>query len=998
MQPSFFRTTNYEAFKNVNPKRVSNTCQWVLTHPYYTHWRDDPKANVLWISADPGCGKSTLAKALIDEDLINSTNNQKSQDKFQIIYFFFKDIGEQSHATSALCALLHQLYSNRARWVECFRDVKALTDVEGEALKTNFTALWSLLLKSVSQKSKSKKTESKIPDTIVCVLDALDECRTTERGLIVEKLESLANNQSDKSRIKFLVTSRPYQHIVYDFRPMVTRIPSIHLAGENESDKLRIEINVVIQRRIQEIGQRILLSSFIVHTLIKKLESMQQRTYLWLGFMLDELQNLVGPTDKELLQQIAELPVTVEDAYERILSRSRRPNLARTLLSLVTIAKRPLLLEELELLVKTSTRCHRKEDLDLSGPTRFKEVARDACGLFLTVIDGKVFLMHQTAKEFLMSREEVSGNSAVWKGSIDAASAHLDIGNRCMSSLSLQDISLKDPCVQYSLHEWQTHVRKAGSGTTNLLIPSFQILSRQALDTNFSKRMLETYYEKVTHNSSCSIEDTAPRKLLENHDDQKVGRYSGSKSYKALQIVEEALRSTSQSPQCYGSPAILLASAYSLDMVFDLILKESTDVHVKSGSYLDIAFDVAVLYHNLHQIRSVLSKYPLSSFHPCFDAGKCLRYALPEKGIVASCEALSLLVDAGLRIDGKSQRSKPLARIQDLRLLFRAGLQPLNGYLPNLVETVNQAVILAIIEEDELWYQCIAATCTGRPAESSETCFSTELHKERFINAFLEALSRQYWQFAPLPAILLRRIAPEAGKLCLWCYAFCFQRQPVLQRIIATIRRIAPFNPVHFCSLQSAKLSCNGLGPQAIAAYYDRTTNGDGIIFALDHTRAHPKITTTLRWSAFLAALHDNSRYLETIANYALSRRINLSLGTNGQILPKLLITACEERKGTGVLDLTNADLLLKWTLEVALALIDATNVEVVPRSIFDDEALTKVAKCIQYGADPQLIHRFAAYVEKRIPFDERYVILEEHLRNLIDCLLQAKHLHLGNY
>ena len=52
----------YDEQKNQNPKRVPNTCIWTLQNPKYLEWRDSNTKRMLWISADPGCGKSVLAR------------------------------------------------------------------------------------------------------------------------------------------------------------------------------------------------------------------------------------------------------------------------------------------------------------------------------------------------------------------------------------------------------------------------------------------------------------------------------------------------------------------------------------------------------------------------------------------------------------------------------------------------------------------------------------------------------------------------------------------------------------------------------------------------------------------------------------------------------------------------------------------------------------------------------------------------------------------------
>lgn len=62
-------TCPYQERKNRNNKRVPKTCEWFTQHERFQNWDQSPKSCLLWVSADPGCGKSVLAKYLVDEVL-----------------------------------------------------------------------------------------------------------------------------------------------------------------------------------------------------------------------------------------------------------------------------------------------------------------------------------------------------------------------------------------------------------------------------------------------------------------------------------------------------------------------------------------------------------------------------------------------------------------------------------------------------------------------------------------------------------------------------------------------------------------------------------------------------------------------------------------------------------------------------------------------------------------------------------------------------------------
>ncbi|EED13122.1 hypothetical protein TSTA_056210 [Talaromyces stipitatus ATCC 10500] len=100
-----FKTSTYEKFKNINPNRVEGTCEWALKSPEYQRWWNTTSNDLLWISADPGCRKSVLAKSLIDEVFAAADLT------VFIVYLFFEDNDEQNSIATALCVVLHQLFS-----------------------------------------------------------------------------------------------------------------------------------------------------------------------------------------------------------------------------------------------------------------------------------------------------------------------------------------------------------------------------------------------------------------------------------------------------------------------------------------------------------------------------------------------------------------------------------------------------------------------------------------------------------------------------------------------------------------------------------------------------------------------------------------------------------------------------------------------------------------------------------------------------------------------
>jgi hypothetical protein len=91
--------------------------------------------------------------------------------------------------------------------------------------------------------------------SLVCILDALDECQDSDRSRLIQVIRNL---YVVSSKYEFLLTSRSYHHIRREFRELENSLPIIHLSGEGEIEieKISREIDLVIQNRVGNIGRK----------------------------------------------------------------------------------------------------------------------------------------------------------------------------------------------------------------------------------------------------------------------------------------------------------------------------------------------------------------------------------------------------------------------------------------------------------------------------------------------------------------------------------------------------------------------------------------------------------------------------------------------------------------------------------------------------------------------------------------------------------------------
>ncbi|KIM99288.1 hypothetical protein OIDMADRAFT_126768, partial [Oidiodendron maius Zn] len=447
-------TTDYERHKARNRNRVDGTCQWFLNHEQYALWRNAHESRLLWVSANPGCGKSVLAKHLVDNELQASTARSTC-------YFFFKEDNEdQKTATNAVCALLHQLFSQKPYLL---KHAERALKQDGIHLHTNFSKLWSILIDAATDP---------LAGEVTCILDALDECIISDQSILLEKLSSFYEEQiviESNANIKFLITSRRYQMIERKFNTLREEIAVIHLPGEDETELIRTEIDLVIKAELDQIQKEMRLSPTTIASLQDELHKFKHRTYLWLKLVFGLIrQDLESVTKKGRDEIFNAIPDSVNAAYTAILEKITNKMQAKKLLSIICVATQPLTVQEISLAIDLEADIKAYKDLDMYSEEYSKARIRNLCGLFVSIIDGRVYFLHQTAKEFLMADSDHTPNprsSRGWISSISAQDANSVLARICVWYLRLAEFYPKcNPIVENSLRrrnrekfEWQNY-------------------------------------------------------------------------------------------------------------------------------------------------------------------------------------------------------------------------------------------------------------------------------------------------------------------------------------------------------------------------------------------------------------------------------------------------------------------------------------------------------------------------------------------------------------
>ncbi|KAJ5653328.1 hypothetical protein N7490_000331 [Penicillium lividum] len=455
-----FKVVNYAEQKNINPKRAEGTCQWALQSSEYIRWWESNSDDLLWVSADPGCGKSVLARSIIDDYL------ESSHPSVRICYFFFKDNEQQNDLSTALCSVLHQLFSQQPNLLQ---HAIPTWEKNGRALRHEFDELWRILIAATSADLSCKT---------ICAFDALDECREMDQHRLIEKLQAFhrqPSSSTEETCLKFLVTSRPYDHIQDHFRTITDAFPHIHIKGEEQNDQIHEEIDLVVRIRVKELAEKVPLSPELHHRIEQQLLQMKHRTYLWLYLAIDDIRTTFKDSLRPTEDWITLIPPSVDAAYDKILCRVPAGLMDRVkkILEIIVAARRPLTIREMAMALGIATS---------SGSPTIKQAGLDPigldgklrrwCGLFVFTNNSKIYLIHQTAREYLIEKGNSTNlKSAYWSSLTDAED---QLAKICLTYLLLEDLEYdKDDSgshtqsfLEYSATHWPDHVRRMALTST----------------------------------------------------------------------------------------------------------------------------------------------------------------------------------------------------------------------------------------------------------------------------------------------------------------------------------------------------------------------------------------------------------------------------------------------------------------------------------------------------------------------------------------------------
>ncbi|PMD46365.1 hypothetical protein L207DRAFT_507281 [Hyaloscypha variabilis F] len=415
-------TSSASEYKFALPQPVEGTCQWILSNVQYREWYLRKETCLLWISGYPGSGKTTLSAYLLD---YLSAGELSPSSRTTLCYFFCDDkIDTQRDGLSILRSLIHQLLVRRRLLIKY---VKAAYNYAGPEFDQKFGQLWQIFIAIASDKRVGP---------ISVIVDAIDECEETTRKRFLDDVQKLLHQpRSTKSKtpcIKFLFTSRPLF-----VRGYTTNL----LQLDPSKDYVEQDLGLVIRTKVDGIVRRNQCKPDVKPYLETALYSKADRTFLWVTLVLHLLEESLRATRKDFKLIIDALPETLTETYQQFLYGipKKSQQFARKLLHFLVGSSRPLALKEMRVLEAINHDHHTLAALEEDAQPYIQGVIEGVLGPLIRIWDSRIYLVHQSLKEYLITLSTEIENPLSGLYGVDPCNASLCLAEACVRYLLLDD-------------------------------------------------------------------------------------------------------------------------------------------------------------------------------------------------------------------------------------------------------------------------------------------------------------------------------------------------------------------------------------------------------------------------------------------------------------------------------------------------------------------------------------------------------------------------------
>lgn len=321
---------------------VKGTASWMFQREEYVSWREESSTSpLLWITGDPGTGKSCLAYSATKE-LARSTASESKT--FVAHFYWLEGSKEMNPLTSAMKSIVAQIASHDSAYCsEVATEIACVGPAFSVEMQERY--FWKRLIMS----KFSADSEARL----YLVLDGLDEVNETvnaERQFSKDLLRMLKEIVELKLSIRVMLLSRPsWKSYLETFGQKLSAITVTKDAVLND---MRIVIDAQLNTRSRLHKTRIPMKKIIRSILLQKADCM-----LYVEHMLRRLNK--KQDEITILEELQNAPLSLTSLLESIETeiQSRRTEAqlfaSQNVYAWLAFSHRPLTVGEINEVAKT---------------------------------------------------------------------------------------------------------------------------------------------------------------------------------------------------------------------------------------------------------------------------------------------------------------------------------------------------------------------------------------------------------------------------------------------------------------------------------------------------------------------------------------------------------------------------------------------------------------------------------------------------------------------
>lgn len=399
------------------------TCAWILDHTRYHKWLDQGHG-LLWIKGNPGSGKSTVLKHVLE------TAEREPEQTFIVASFFFHGRGApiQRNVLGLFRSLLHQiLQQNRALLSDLTYLYNKKSETEGQ-----YGIDWTWNENQLQSFFKSYVVHTARTHQMRLYIDALDECGQDIALELVEFFRWFA------VPILICFSCRHY--------------PFVALEGGNEvcvEDENEQDIDNYVQDKIKAHIQ----STDIAEAVQIEVVSRSKGNFQWVVLVMPQVLRLFKSRQSKvtILKTIRRIPAELSELYTDILDRIEEHERVQSLhfMQWTCCALRPLTLTELRFALAVtadtpytsisqcqSSKYYVKTDEDMQ--LRIRDLSKGLAEVLENNGTPVVQFIHQSVTDFLLEKGlQILDKSLA---GVVAGGSHFCISRSCIKLFHMQEV------------------------------------------------------------------------------------------------------------------------------------------------------------------------------------------------------------------------------------------------------------------------------------------------------------------------------------------------------------------------------------------------------------------------------------------------------------------------------------------------------------------------------------------------------------------------------